>query len=88
MLLLQSLKRHDLLENVSLCLPTFHSYGHKVSCQVCVECRSESNKYLISYVCIMLSVRFFMVLEGVKALVSVTVRQWNGYGRICAVSIG
>ena len=30
----QSLGRSDILDNVHLCLPTFHSYGHEVSCQV------------------------------------------------------
>jgi hypothetical protein len=31
---LQSLNRTDILDNVHLCLPTFHCYGHKVPCQV------------------------------------------------------
>ena len=27
---------HDLLEKVQLCLPSFHAYGHKPQCQVCM----------------------------------------------------
>ena len=26
--------RTDVLDRISLCLPSFHSYGHKASCQV------------------------------------------------------
>ncbi len=32
----QSHHRSDILNSVHLCLPTFHSYGHKVSCQVTI----------------------------------------------------
>jgi hypothetical protein len=31
---LKSIGRFEILENINLCLPTFHSYGHKVSCQI------------------------------------------------------
>ena len=33
-LFIQSQNRTDILERVKLCLPAFHCYGHKVSCQV------------------------------------------------------
>ncbi len=29
-------QRSDVLEDITLCLPIFHSFGHKVSCQVCM----------------------------------------------------
>ena len=31
---LQKLGRTDILSRTHLCLPTFHCYGHKLSCQV------------------------------------------------------
>lgn len=33
-LLIQHCGRDDILERIRLCLPTFHSYGHKATCQV------------------------------------------------------
>ena len=34
LLLVEASHRSDVLESVPLCLSTFHSFGHKVSCQV------------------------------------------------------
>lgn len=42
---LQSLGRSDILNNIHLCLPTFHSYGHKVSCQV--KCQYVLQNYTL-----------------------------------------
>ena len=46
-------RRSDVLERIDLCLPTFHSYGHKVSCQVlCVcVCVCGVNVYVCVCVC-------------------------------------
>ena len=52
--IIQSQNRTDILDSAHLCLPAFHCYGHKVSCQAS-QVYKVNNRYLDTF-------RLFMVL--------------------------
>ena len=49
--------RDDLLNQVHLCLPSFHSYGHKASCQVYLRL----NYYYFFYIVLAMLCRYSLL---------------------------